>query len=130
VDEVMKKLAAEGLIEYLRPDGFSRADAVAALIEQSNVVIDGIVLGAYGVMSAQAMMAGRLAIANVRDIASHVDSNPIISADPSTLEAVMRDLIIDRHNWKSKAAVGRDFALRYHDGKFTADTLKPFLGIH
>ena len=65
VDPVLNKLRDEGLIRYLRPDQKVNASDVAGLIEEADIVIDGIVIGAYGVMSCQALAAGRLSVGNL-----------------------------------------------------------------
>jgi hypothetical protein len=129
IDPVLRKLEGEGLIEYMRPqDGMTAAETRQA-IEAADFVIDGIVLGAYGVMSCQAMAAGRIAIANLRDLGSLRARTPIIDADPSTLEPTLREILSDRDSWKEYGEAGRNFVAEYHDGSFTAHQLAPFLGV-
>ena len=129
IDPVLRELEGEGLIEYMRPqDGMTAAETRQA-IEAADFVIDGIVLGAYGVMSCQAMAAGRIAVANLRDLGSLRTRTPIIDADPSTLEPTLREILSDRDSWKEHGEAGRDFVAEYHDGSFTAHQLAPFLGV-
>lgn len=128
VDEVLFALEREGLIDYLRPTESMQPADVAATIEKADIVIDGIVLGAYGVMSCQTMAAGRIAVANIRDLGGIKGSCPILDADPSTLGAVLRDLLSDRDSWGEIADAGRAFVDEYHDGAFTAQQLTGFLG--
>jgi hypothetical protein len=128
VDEVLFKLRDEGLIEYLRPTEFMSPAEVAKVIEQADVVIDGIVLGAYGVMSCQAMAAGRIAIANTRDLGSLGAECPIVDASPSTLNSVIRELLSDQDAWAAIVADGQKFIDTYHDGHYSAAQLTRFLG--
>lgn len=129
VDEVLFGLRDEGLVEYLRPTDPLRPGEVAALIERSDIVIDGIVLGAYGVMSCQTMAAGRIAIANIRDVGTIRSACPIVDADPSTLDAVIRELVAEHESWPSIADAGQRFVSQYHDGTYSSSQLARFLGV-
>jgi glycosyltransferase involved in cell wall biosynthesis len=126
VDPVLLALQAEGLIEYLRPEA-GAAEEVSGLVSAADIVIDQIVIGAYGLMSCQAMAAGRLSIANVRDIGFLRDVCPIIDANPDTLESAMRALVADRSTWQERSEAGRAYAAEFHDGTATARALEEFL---
>ncbi len=128
VDEVLFRLQAEGEINYLRPTDAMRPPDVAAVIEKADIVIDGIVLGAYGVMSCQTMAAGRLAVANLRDLGELRRSCPIVDAGPATLDETLRELLRDRSTWEARAVAGREFVATHHDGTSTANILSDFLG--
>ena len=129
VDPVLRALDSEGLIRYLRPDSGTAADNVPSLVETADIVVDQIVIGAYGLMSCQSMAAGRLSIANIRDIGFLRRDCPIIDADPDSLDRVMRDLLADRSSWESRARAGKKFVETYHNGEASARALQPFLGI-
>jgi hypothetical protein len=129
VDPVLRALDSEGLIRYLRPDSGTAADNVPSLVETADIVVDQIVIGAYGLMSCQSMAAGRLSIANIRDIGFLRRDCPIIDADPDSLDRVMRDLLVDRSSWESRARAGKKFVETYHNGEASARALQPFLGI-
>jgi len=129
VDPVLGRLQEEGEIRYLRPENRVDASEVMTLVEQADIIIDGIVIGAYGVMSCQALAAGRLAIGNLSELGPLGAECPIVNADPGTLDAVLRGLLADRESWKERSETGREFVGTYHSGAFTAQTLKPFLDL-
>lgn len=126
VDEVVSELAAAGAVRYLRPERVGASD-VERLVEEADIVVDQVVIGAYGVMSCQAMAAGRIVVANIRDIGSLRDECPIVHADPGSLRAVLLDLLDRTAEWKERGEAGRRFAARYHDGAETARVLQGFL---
>ncbi|MDH3189046.1 MAG: glycosyltransferase family 4 protein, partial [Acidimicrobiia bacterium] len=63
IDPVLSRMHDEGLIEYVRPESGLASHDVPAVLAGADIVIDQIVIGAYGVMSCQAMAAGRLSVA-------------------------------------------------------------------
>jgi glycosyltransferase involved in cell wall biosynthesis len=124
VDAVCLKLQDEGVIKYLRLAGVS-PNEIPRYVRSADVVIDGIVLGAYGLMSVQAMASGVVAVADV----SLVDdlAPPIVSAQPETLRDVLLDLDDNRKQMADRSKAGLDFVAEYHDGEYAADRLTEFL---
>ena len=129
IDPVLRTLEKEGLINYLRPDSGMTSENVPSLVEMADIVVDQIVIGAYGLMSCQTLAAGRLSVASIRDIGFLKHDCPIIDADPDSLDRVMRDLLADRSSWESRARAGKEFVETHHNGKASARALQPFLGI-
>lgn len=129
IDEILFRLAEDGVIVYDRRADHLEPGDVAAAIQGADIVIDGIVLGAYGVMSCQTMAAGRLAVANLDQLGELRRSCPIIDASPSTLEERIRDLVADRSSWDARRADGMSFVREYHDGRYSARQLSDFLGV-
>jgi glycosyltransferase involved in cell wall biosynthesis len=124
VDAVCRKLEDEGTIKYIRVAGIA-PNEVPRHIRSAHVVIDGIVLGAYGLMSVQAMASGAIAVADV----SLIDSltTPIVSARPETLRQVLLELHDDRASLAEQGEAGLAFVNRYHNGEYAADRLIEFL---
>jgi hypothetical protein len=54
---------------------------------------------------------------------------PIIHADPGTLEGVLREVLANSESWKQLSAAGREYVFKYHSGAYSAETLRPFLGL-
>lgn len=129
IDAAIRPLVEEGLVEYLRPRGHVASDEVRSLIEDADIVIDQIVIGAYGLMSCQGLAAGRLTIANIRDIGALRGDCPIVHADPESLQRVLVELIEERDTWQDRIRSGLDFVSRFHNGSYTAETLRPFLQV-
>jgi hypothetical protein len=129
VDRAVRELESQSRVEYLRPDGPLRSREVRSLVEQADIVIDQLTIGAYGLMSCQSMAAGRVTVANTRDIGSLRATCPIVDADPGNLRSVLVDLLDNPNSWTHLGQAGRDFVQKYHDGRFTARTLRPFLDL-
>ncbi len=127
VDKTLFMLQEKGVIRYLRPDSLVPASIVPSLIQQSDIVIDGIVLGAYGVMSCQSMAAGKITIANIRDISPTIEHCPIVHADPDSLENVLNQLLVDQNKWEEIGYAGQRYVRKFHDGTATANCLSTFL---
>src|SRR5690606_41595119 len=109
--------------------GAARAPAAA------DIVIDQIVLGNAGVLTAEATAAGRLVVGHllpaVRERMTAFDSMgqppPVLEADPDTLEEVLREILADRATYQAIAARGPAWSRRNHDGTRAADALRPWL---
>lgn len=124
VDAVCRRLEDEGTITYVRVTGIA-PDEVPYHIRSAHVVIDGIVLGAYGLMSVQAMASGAIAVADT-SLLGTLDA-PIVSAQPETLRRVLLELSDDRERLPERREAGYAFVDKYHDGTYTADRLIEFL---
>ena len=124
VDTACRRLQEEGVIEYVRISGIPPHE-VPGYIRSADVVIDGIVLGAYGVMSVQAMASGVVAVADV-SLIGDLDA-PIVSAQPESLRQVILDLARDRTRLRELQVAGVEFIRRYHDGEYSAQRLYEFL---
>jgi glycosyltransferase involved in cell wall biosynthesis len=129
IDPVLKLLEEEGKVQYLRPEETIDTGDVIRLVARADIIVDGIVIGAYGVMSCQALAAGRLSIANLSELGPLRAECPIIHADPGTLEGVLREVLANSESWKQLSAAGREYVFKYHSGAYSAETLRPFLGL-
>ena len=127
IDFELLRLENAGKIKYIRPETQTPAALVPSLIAQSDIIIDGIVIGAYGVMSCQAMAAGRLIITNTNELGEIREECPILHADPAILNLVLEDLLENRTQWDSIILRGQEFVRKYHDGSFTAQKIQDFL---
>ncbi len=125
-DEVLTRLNTEGLIEYVRVQGVPSI-FMADLIREVDVVVDQVVLGNPGVLAAETMSAGRLAVAHLPDHIRARYPAPIVEASRFTLEAVIRDIAADRTSYAQTAREGIAFAKELHDGATSADVLHQFL---
>lgn len=132
VDRVLGGLERAGLVEYRRLTGIPYNEMPLAY-RDADVVVDQLRLGDYGVAACEAMAAGRLVVghvsARVREYvraAAGVEL-PILEADPSSLEEVMRDLAADHARAAKLAAGGVAFAQRVHDGRMSAAVLSKAL---
>jgi len=132
VEPTLQRLHHEGLIEYRRLTTVPHDQMVAAY-RDADIVLDQFSLGVYGVAACEAMAAGRVVVSHVnrfsRDaVLTSTDRNlPIVQARAHELEAVLRGLLEDREAARAAAARGPDFVGAVHDGRRSAQVLRPFL---
>ena len=126
IDQELSQLESEGKIKYLRPEERVSSTSVRSLISQSDIVVDGIVIGAYGVTSCQAMAAGRIVIGNTNELDFLRSECPILHADPSSLRTAVESLIENQSTWDSQISKGTYYVKKYHDGRATAEKLEYF----
>ena len=125
-DEVLTRLDGEGLIEYVRVQGVPSI-FMADLIREVDVVVDQVVLGNPGVLAAETMAAGRLAVAHLPDHIRARYPAPIVEANRFTLEAVIREIAAERSRYAEIARAGSAFTKEFHDGAKSAGVLHQFL---
>lgn len=126
---VLEKLHAEGLIEMVQAPDLVAPEAMPDLMRNTDVLIDQIQSGTYGVASVEAMWAGRLVVgwmaADVRALCPA--EVPVIDAAPQDFETVMRELARDRDALPAMAEAGRSYAHEFHDGRRAVEVLRAFV---
>ena len=132
IEPVMRNLHDEGLIEYRRVEGVPAAQ-MPALYRSADIVLDQFRVGNYGVAAVESMAAGRLVVAHtheqVRDhvVASYGLPVPIVQATVDSLESTVRGIVADRDRYRAIASSGPGFVHLVHDGRASAEALRPFL---
>lgn len=134
IDAVLGELDRSGRLEYRRLEGV-RHDAMPAALDDADLVIDQIVLGNPGVLLAETMAAGRLAIAHLSDGVRTAmqaadpdrEAPPVIEADPQSLRDAVERVLADRDGAARLAARGPAWAARNHDGTRSASVLREVL---
>lgn len=132
VHESMERLDEEGVIQYTEAQGVPYA-GMPAMVDKADMLIDQLLIGAYGVASVEAMFAGRLVAAHVdgftrEQIARRTGRDlPLIEVDPSTLEDRMREIAADPESYAGLAAEGRQFAEAVHSPELVSEILRSFL---
>ncbi|WP_151523547.1 glycosyltransferase [Serinicoccus kebangsaanensis] len=137
IERVLEGMQAAGLVEYRRLAGVPH-EQMASFVGAADVVVDQVVLGNPGVLLAETMAAGRVAVAHlgpaVRERMSRADRDlggegvvPVVEADPETLESALLDVLADRAGHAELAARGPDWARRHHDGRRAAAVLDQVL---
>ncbi|GAB47077.1 glycosyltransferase family 4 protein [Mobilicoccus pelagius] len=129
-DAVGRRLAAEGLVEYRRLEDVDPAD-MPAHVREADVVLDQFAVGVHGVAAVEAMAAGRICLAHVReDVRELLPGCPVVEANPETLEDVLRGLLADRDRGREIARAGRAYVREVHDGRRAARVLAEHLHLH
>jgi hypothetical protein len=128
IEPTLRDLEARGLIEYRRLEHVPQAELVG-VIQDADIVLDHFVIGNYGVMTCQAMAAGRVSIANIsKRVRDRVPVGiPTIQADPDTLGSVIEGVLADRDAARTVAARGPAFVRELHDGRSSAASVEGFL---
>lgn len=130
IEPVIEEMHDAGLIEYRRIKGVPHAE-MPALLADADIVLDQFVFGSYGVMSVQAMAAGRVTVCYLHDsVAEHLPADvPIVNADPDTLGAELERILAERDEAGRLAARGPAYVRDNHDGERSARVLADFLGV-
>lgn len=124
IDPLLKQLQAEGLIRYDRIANVPH-DQMSARVAAADIVIDQLVLGHYGLFAMEALATGRVVIANVSERVRRrfpIDV-PVVQADPSDLEEVLRSMVADPTEALAAAERGREFVRAFHDGTLASQQL-------
>lgn len=135
IEPTLRALHGEGVIEYRRLEGLPHAHMPEAY-RSADIVLDQFSLGVYGVATVEALAAGRVVVSHVAAHSRQVVEEqtglelPVLQARASELEALLRALVTDsraRENARRVASQGPTFAAAVHDGRRSADVLRPFL---
>lgn len=129
VDQALGDLAAAGRVRYRRLEGVAHAQMPAALAA-ADIVIDQVVLGNPGVLLAETLAAGRVAVAHLSDpvrsalkAGDGVEEIPVVQADAAGLRETIEQLLADPDEARTLAAQGPAWARRNHDGRRSAAAL-------
>ncbi len=132
VDPIAQALHDEGLIEYRRIQGVPH-EQMREVYRSADIVLDQFRIGDYGVAACEAMAAGRLVVGHVNEgvrraaLDAAGTALPIVEATGATLEPVLRGIVADRAAAAVTAAAGAEYVRVLHDGRRSAEVLRPFL---
>jgi hypothetical protein len=130
IDRVLRRLAEENLVDYVRAARVEAAN-MPALVASSDVVVDQLHLGLYGVLACEAMAAGRLVVSEVGErVRARIPVGiPIVEVDEYSLEATLRRIAADPAGFRDIAEAGPNFVRRFHDGTLSARILGRWMGV-
>lgn len=125
---VLEALNRAGRIRLLDPPVVAHAQ-MAELIKKSDIVVDQLQSGTYGVTGIEAMAAGRLVIANIsaHDETICTARPPILHATPASFQQAMEEALQSADAMRSLASTGPVYASRFHDGSESVRVLTAFL---
>jgi hypothetical protein len=128
IEAVVAPMVAAGSIRYQAVTGVT-PDEAAALVRRADIVVDQLTLGLYGVLACEALASGAVVIGQVGErIRERVPAPvPILEASPATLEQVLRDAVHAVEELRAQAGARRAFVERFHDGCYSAGTLRGLL---
>jgi hypothetical protein len=116
--EAVDQLREQGEpVELVLVQGVS-VDATRSIYEQAHIVVDQLLIGAYGQFAIECMALGRPVICylNPRFAVHHPEwaEVPIVSATPDTIVDELRGLVRDRSLRERLGAQGPDYVRRHH----------------
>lgn len=130
VEQATSRLVDEGLIEYRTITRAPRGEVLAAL-HDADIVVDQLLLGAYGVLTCEALASGAIAVCYLgQRFRDKFDEDlPIVEARPDTLESVLRKTVAEIDDRELRVAAGYAFLDRWHSGKHVWSVInREFLG--
>lgn len=134
VEAALTGLHDDGLVVYRRLTGVPHAD-MPGFVAEADVVVDQVVLGNPGVLLAEAMAAGRVAVAHLAaDVVGRMraadpggEEPPVVQASPADVGAVVERIARERAAYQEVARRGPAWARRNHDGSRAAAVLGGWL---
>ncbi len=95
-----------------------------AFLAECDILVDQLMMGWYGLLAIEGMAEGKPVIAYLRDdfFRAHPDV-PVVSAEPATIQDVLRNLIRDPARRAAFGARGPEFVRSRHDARAVAGTL-------
>lgn len=125
ITAAVERLQADGVdIDLRLHERMTRAELLRNLLD-ADIIIDQVLIGAYGMFSVEAMALGVPVVCYLRDDLRpcYPEDPPIVSADPNTLYDVLGKLIADRGSWGDLGWRGQTYARGVHGSQVVADHL-------
>lgn len=96
---------------------------IPVLLAGADILVDQLFMGWYGLLAIEGMAVGRAVVTNLRDDFERPDGLPAVSANPATIETVLRELIRDPERRATLGARGVAYARERHDAAVVAGRL-------
>lgn len=122
VERAVQQLRDDGLaVELVLVEGKSYADSLA-VYASCDLAVDQLLIGAYGQFAVETMALGKPVVCFIRDDAleAYGPGLPVVSATPSDLASVLRDLIAHRDRWPELGAAGVAYVEAVHGAERVA----------
>ena len=91
-------------------------------IEKTDLVIDQMLVGFYGLLSIESMAMGKPVVCYLRpDILERSPADmPVINADPDTLYSVLKEILLSPEKLVDIGKRSREYIENHHDAKIIA----------
>ena len=121
----VKRLRSEGTRIELRLVENIPNEEAKEIYRWADVVIDGLRMGWYGVLSVEAMALGKAVVCYIRDDLKHYlpYPPPLAIANPDNLYYVLKDLALHPEEVRSLGERGRKYVEELHDAEKVTDIL-------
>lgn len=129
VEPVLAELDQAGIIEWVGAGAMVPHWKVKGLVQTSDIVVDQILTGSYGVAAVEAMAAGRVVIGNLSaPVAAKMPESPeMVNATPDDFREVLLGILAAPEDMRELAQRNRAFVRRWHSGEESARRLSRFL---
>ncbi len=119
--EAIEKLKSEFEFEFNVINNV-KAEELYKEIEKSDLIIDQMLVGFYGLFSIESMAMGKPVVCYIReDIANRSPKDmPVINANPDTLFNVLKEILMNPGKLPEIGKRSREYAENYHDAKIIA----------
>lgn len=127
----VERLKAAGYPVTLQVLEGIRPVEVPAFVASADIVVDQLMIGAYGTFSVEAMAVGRPVVCRIRaDLRAHYAPDlPVVSADPATIYEVLERLVQDGPARTALGQAGPAYARAVHEMHHVAATVLPYYGV-
>lgn len=131
IDPVLRDLDMQGLIHYLNPEQCTN-DEMIQYVHESDIVVDQIRSGFYGVAAIEAMASRRLVIGYVDPETRSLspEDPPIVDVSAKDFRQDMLSILGNLDAYKSTVDRGFEYAHTWHDGRAAAAVLTAFVSGH
>jgi len=122
LEQAVRDLQAVGYpVELQLVENKSYFDALACYAA-ADIVVDQLLVGAYGRFAVEMMALGKPVICYIRDDLRpmYPADLPIVSATPYNLGETLKQLVTERHQWPELGRRGVEYAARVHDSRAVA----------
>jgi glycosyltransferase involved in cell wall biosynthesis len=130
--DAVERLKAAGYPVALQVlEGIPYAE-VPAFVAQADIVVDQLMIGAYGTFSVEGMATGRPVVCRIRDdLRPHYAPDlPVVSADPASVYAVLERLVRDPAERARLGQAGVAYARQVHEMHRVAESVVPYYTPH
>jgi glycosyltransferase involved in cell wall biosynthesis len=125
IRQAVAELEAAGRpVELVELTGMAHSDVLKALAA-SDIVIDQLLIGAYGVVTIEALALGKPTICYIRDDLRpcYTEELPVFTASVTTIKDKIVELVECREEWPAIGAASMSYAWRVHDEAAVAKRL-------
>lgn len=97
-------------------------DEVLSIYATCDIVVDQLLVGAYGLVAVEAMAFGKPVICYIRDdlIPLYPPGMPVISAGPKDIYDVLGDWVTHPEWWNEKGSAAKEYVESVHDAEVVA----------
>lgn len=117
IEQAIQQLQENGIpLRYRRIEKMSNEEAFE-LYKHADIVVDQVLCGSYGMLAVESMCLGKPVVGYLREDlrAMYEVPPPIVSANPSNLYEVLKELILSGSYRLSVGKKGRKFVEEVHD---------------